>query len=87
MSATIASRVRNPACAACGEKINEDGSHMSFGSFGLSHLKESCLTIMTTHVRTAEGKWDWDVKERIKIEGSTDDDYRVPTEIEGSGEI
>ena len=82
----LVGKIRNPFCAACGERINDHDSHMSMGTFGLSHLKESCLTIMTARIRQTEGEWTWNAKERIKTEGQTDDD-RVPIEAEGSGEI
>ena len=82
---TLVGKIRNPFCAACGGKINEHDTHMSMGPFGLAHVKESCLTTMTTRIRQMDGGWDWNAKERIKYEGQVNaDENRVPTEAEGS---
>lgn len=79
---------KRPAhCAACGGKINEHDAHMSMGTYGLAHVKEGCLTVMTRRIRKHDAAWDWNMRERIQTEGPYADDNRIPTETEGSGEV
>ena len=56
---------------------------MSVGPFGVVHVKEKCLVIVVSMVRSSEKDWDWNIKSSIKTEGNVN----VQDERQGDREV
>lgn len=65
-----------PKCSGCGELIDEHCAHMSVGPFGVVHVKEQCLVIVVSMIRSIEKDWDWNAKSNIKVEGRSNADVQ-----------